>query len=41
MKTDYKKGNYTWLNEDSYGIHRVINMTPSTSITLQSYYDHN
>lgn len=27
-KKDYRKGDYTWLSKDSYGIHRVINMTP-------------
>lgn len=33
----YQEGQYTWLSEYSYGIHRLINTTSHLTLSLQAY----
>ena len=37
LKNIYNTGQYTWLSEQSYSRHRLLNPFPYTCITLQSY----
>jgi hypothetical protein len=38
LVSDYSQDQYTWLSEESFGIHRLINIHPQTCLTLQAYY---
>lgn len=38
LESDYKEDQYTWLSEESYGIHRLLNPYPECCLSLQSYY---
>ena len=34
----YGEGDYTWLSEYSFGIHRLVNLHPESALCLQAYY---
>lgn len=38
LENDYSQNQYTWLSEESFGIHRLLNLNSQTCLTLQSYY---
>ena len=35
---EYVEGQYTWLSEYSFGIHRLVNLHPEVTLCLQAYY---
>ena len=38
QEMDYSEGQYTWLSEYSFGIHRLVNLHPEVTLCLQAYY---